>query len=121
MDVVVRGMDFPKDCLDCQLCLHTNKGIFCAGLHKYIGIICGKRQPECPLDPLYEHGRLIDADMLNYKTVQFYHEDLQRPGIRHNVVEDVDIHQAHTVLPPSNLQVRTGCSSIKDMAVQKGI
>lgn len=121
MDVVVRRMDFPKDCLGCRLCLHTNRGLFCAGLQKYIGIICGKRQPSCPLDPLYEHGRLIDADKLNYKTVQFYHKELQRSGVPHKVIEDVDIHQAPTVLPSSHLQVRNDCNSIIDIAKAKGI
>ena len=62
MSVIIRGMDMPENCWDCP-CSHD---LWCN--------VCGKdvshvteygneaRDEDCPLFPVPEHGRLIDAD-----------------------------------------------------------
>lgn len=46
-DLVFRGMEMPKSCMDCPL------------------VVCLNTKDDCPISPLPEgHGRLIDADAL---------------------------------------------------------
>lgn len=46
-DLVFRGMEMPKNCMDCPL------------------VVCLNTKDDCPIFPLQEgHGKLIDADEL---------------------------------------------------------
>lgn len=47
-DILIRGMEMPKNCMECPF------------------VICLNTKDNCPLVPLPEgHGRLIDADELD--------------------------------------------------------
>ena len=61
MSVVVKGMDVPKNCVDCYI---ENCGI-CRQTGKVMSMSWTSRLDRCPLVELPEHyGRLIDADAL---------------------------------------------------------
>lgn len=56
MVVLIRGMEMPKSCVDCNMPME-----WC---NKWIGVEDGKRSEDCPFVPVPPHGRLIDADAL---------------------------------------------------------
>ena len=61
MSVVVKGMETPKNCVDCYL---ERCGI-CIPTGKVMSMSWERRLDDCPLVELPEkHGRLIDADAL---------------------------------------------------------
>ena len=64
MSVLIKGMEMPKNCHSCPMCLMR----FCqAGdreLSKQETRPNAKRPEDCPLVELPPHGRLIDADAL---------------------------------------------------------
>lgn len=78
MSILIRGMEMPTSCCDCQLFKSNNSGqLFCKGKR----IAFGKEDAEwlpkttpnwCPLVHVPPHGRLIDADELaqQYVTAQ---------------------------------------------------
>lgn len=65
-DILIRGMEMPKDCIDCMF---TTIDYDMCILAKNDLMLCGGRPSWCPLVPLPEgHGRLIDADALKKRT-----------------------------------------------------
>lgn len=72
MGVYIRGMEMPKNCIKCKLCV------------SYKCVLTGeirwsdefdydsKRFEDCPLVPVPPHGRLIDADALITKDNKDY-------------------------------------------------
>lgn len=70
MSVIVKGMEMPKGCIDpdtsnvCPLVLH------CPAVKAAIAPAVGKRLKDCPLAEVpTPHGRLIDADALDFGKV----------------------------------------------------
>ena len=67
MGVYVKGMYMPPSCYFCPM---TNDGLYlCKANNPYQQLEddCEERRPDwCPLVPVPEHGRLIDADALRY-------------------------------------------------------
>ena len=74
-DIVIRGMEMPKTCVQCDLKTYDPEKIWNDNGVERIGVwVCKRtreiiwntqRGEECPLVPLPEkHGRLIDADAL---------------------------------------------------------
>ena len=70
MSVYIKGMEMPQGCDDCYFCgemgicsvlvaTHINSGV--VGEYRYSEF---ERPPFCPLIPVPDHGRLIDADAL---------------------------------------------------------
>ena len=70
MGVYIKGMKMPLGCDDCYFCgemgmcsvlvaTHINSGV--VGEYRYNAF---ERPPFCPLIPVPDHGRLIDADEL---------------------------------------------------------
>lgn len=61
MSVLVKGMEIPKSCRDCGI---EQEGFWCGALDGYQNTRCftNERREDCPLVPVPEHGRLIDAD-----------------------------------------------------------
>lgn len=51
--VYIKGMEMPKNCVDCRF----HKRFYCT-----ITDICTNTAQGCPLIPVPPHGRLIDAD-----------------------------------------------------------
>lgn len=74
MSILIKGMEMPS-CNDCPLA-----GDFKCDLMPSIPALCkeydiavqnGKRLDNCPLIELQPHGRLIDADALNYSNTDY--------------------------------------------------
>ena len=63
--IYLPNMETPKDCLKCPFCLFADGYWKCLvdGSHADFGGTC--RPSLCPLVPVPEHGRLIDADALD--------------------------------------------------------
>lgn len=65
MGVYIRGMEMPKNCMECPL--KTDYGT-CGYYSLYVEAghesDCEKRRDDCPLIELPPHGRLIDADAM---------------------------------------------------------
>ena len=76
MSVLIKGMDMPTSCDDCEFCKHAISGYdWCS-----IPMVNGRSKPLdepvikpdwCPLVHVPPHGRLIDADKLREA---MYHE-----------------------------------------------
>ena len=72
--ILIKGMEMPTSCYDCPLAMQDYTTLFgknfnrtrnsyaCVLTHK--AITSTKRNRFCPLVPVPEHGRLIDADAL---------------------------------------------------------
>lgn len=59
MDLLIKGMEMPKNCYSCWL------GHKCPKYEALLWNEIGKeRKADCPLIPVPPHGRLIDADKL---------------------------------------------------------
>ena len=62
MSVLIPGMEMPTSCDDCRL----NNGISCYAVLEYMedGVVgrTNDRPDWCPIVPVPDHGRLIDAD-----------------------------------------------------------
>ena len=65
MSVYIRGMEMPKDWYSCPF----SNGA--AGCKLQDNIVCAKvyKEHTCPLIPVPDHGRLIDADKLPWYLV----------------------------------------------------
>ena len=64
MGVYIKGMEMPTNCLGCRfLELSPEHGDFCV-LTKQVHFRFKNRPNDCPLVPVPDHGRLIDADAL---------------------------------------------------------
>ena len=67
MSVLIKGMEMPKSCHDCEMSalVDVSDGLAygCQALKEMI-FNARERLPNCPLVLVPEHGRLIDADAL---------------------------------------------------------
>ena len=75
MSVLIKGMEMPNKCMECACSGTYEDGLWVceieAELLTYTELEDGK--PEwCPLVPVPDHGRLIDADALTVQTNQHY-------------------------------------------------
>lgn len=61
MGVYIKGMEMPKSCAKCEL--FGEYGCPFIGAVGY-ALTKGKRNEDCPLVPVPDHGRLIDADAM---------------------------------------------------------
>lgn len=107
-DLIIKGMDMPKNCERCPI----REGTFCDIISKDIDRFYGgavRRDKDCPLVPVPPHGRLIDAGELR---AAMYHEayekdsDMQRWDsgcwIRYKMFETA-IEAAATVIEASEV------------------
>lgn len=92
--IYISGMEMPKNCRQCNLMIDCDgcEGYpcYCSVLGKEIGykedVHIDKRRDDCPLVPVPDHGRLIDADaletaMFNDPYQDFVHVLAQLPTI----------------------------------------
>ena len=63
MSILIKGMEMPKNCGDCRLCINPNfnQRPLCSAERKYFDDMRHK-QNFCPLIPVPDHGRLIDTE-----------------------------------------------------------
>ena len=103
-DIVIRGMEMPKTCVQCDLKTYDPEKIWNDNGVERIGVwVCKRtreiiwntqRGEECPLVPLPEgHGRLIDADGL--KTGLFVFDEITR----NYYINRKEIENAITIVP----------------------
>lgn len=80
MSVLIKGMEMPKSCRECEWCVHTIPGdkYICYRMKRAVIGVCETDIETvnvcCPLVPVPDHGRLIDADALMLK-IQDYIEE----------------------------------------------
>ena len=60
MSVIVKGMDMPKNCQECDL--YIEGACYAKGCRDYRSIMDTAKPDDCPLVELPPHGRLIDVD-----------------------------------------------------------
>lgn len=92
-DLIIRGMEMPKMCGLCKLCLDDSRicNGYCMFFHRRVNMM--ERDKNCPLVPLPAgHGRLIDADALMKKGFEL-DWSVQK------WVQEVDIMTAPTIVP----------------------
>ena len=64
MSILIKGMEMPPNCCQCPVNMEI-----CKRGYKYLlehPELYDKRANDCPLVPVPEHGRLIDADRLRH-------------------------------------------------------
>ena len=66
MSFLIKGMEMPKGCWDCDFAVKTfgRTDFYCAVLKKGISLSKTEREKDCSLVPVPPHGRLIDADKI---------------------------------------------------------
>ena len=94
MSVYIKGMEMPQNCYDCPFGADVDIGVGVAhgcNLLKDFAQFADERHDDCPLIPVPDHGRLIDADALkeNWCLTEFGNK----------VVEVVEIDGAPTIIP----------------------
>ena len=90
MSVIIKGMEMPKNCRECNFCSEINfEGylwfdFYCRAKDKEFDLDKNKDKPNwCPLVEIpTPHGRLIDADAIDYRN------DAMHDGRGNLVVED---------------------------------
>ena len=102
MSVLIRGMEMPTTCRDCRLSTFTNFDSmpFC---NITMNDIClndleTKRCDNCPLVPVPEHGRLIDADVLAEKHRELAYE-LRGANYDFHITACSWVNSAPTIIP----------------------
>ena len=85
MSVYIKGMEMPHDCDECKLCAFIPVGDYginrkCMPLNAKAEITI--RRTDCPLVPVPDHGRLIDADAVlrryDYELSRTYTDDFAK-------------------------------------------
>ena len=103
MSVLIKGMEMPGSCYYCPF---ADGSWGYSPPHKKRCLISGKdmpvderyvqkNQPVCPLVPVPPHGRLIDADKLDYSNTDL---------LGNHIVYMVDIEDAPTIIPASTAE-----------------
>ena len=98
--IYIPGMEMPRNCLACDWCAHTipADNYICYRLNRAVIGVAKEDVDEtvnacCPLIPVPEHGRLIDADALK--------ENWFITELGNKVVEVQEIDAAPTIIPAS--------------------
>lgn len=105
MSVLIEGMEMPRTCYDCKFRKRNGLELICPVLERSYKIadtqVLFFREKGCPLIEVPEpHGRLIDADALNY--TMLYKENWMRgTGVEAPAVWRKDIDAAPTIIPAS--------------------
>lgn len=83
-DVLVRGMEMPKTCGECNYCHYLcgyYSGYYCRATNQSFRISADveiEKPHGCPLVEILPHGRLIDADELMIEVMDSDLDHLQR-------------------------------------------
>ncbi len=117
MGVYIKGMEMPRNCLECDWCVHTipADNYICYRLNRAVIGVAKEDVNEtvnacCPISPVQSHGRLIDADELKalvYANIALFDSAPGRMGADQKLVrawlasmaEDID--DAPTIIPAS--------------------
>lgn len=94
-DILIKGMEMPTSCEDCSIKSWDCEGYVCP--FSGIDTLNIGRQRDCPLAPVPEHGRLIDADVLMEDVRQFIKENMLSRDDARELLEIID--DAPTIIP----------------------
>lgn len=107
MGVYIKGMEMPTSCQKCPFLDYEEGFCFASGakgksgwyeftLHP--GEIKDRRHDDCPLIPVPPHGRLIDADALDY-TMLYKENWMSGTGVEAPAIWRKDVENAPTIIP----------------------
>ena len=96
MSILINGMEMPASCWVCSFCRHfdePNQGFFCLILEEKVDYESSSlyTKDNCPLIPVPNHGRLIDADKIPF----LESED----GCQDDYAFRYDINEMPTIIP----------------------
>ena len=91
MSILIKGVEMPKNCEECAIKSWDTEDYVCP--FSGVSTLCISRQADCPLIPVPPHGRLIDADKIEY--VQSENGHLDDCAYRY------DINEMPTIIPAS--------------------
>lgn len=62
-DVLIKGMEMPESCYQCNFCVNVMDGedVICTALEKGIIALMAERQEDCPLIEVPENGKDINV------------------------------------------------------------
>ena len=105
MSVLIKGMKMPQNCMLCPFCVEEAdpaNGEMCMVTGTLMPPCTRERLDNCPLVPVPEHGRLIDADKLindgEYHEVPIFDTDGSWDD-NIKCIEVDDIVNAPTIIP----------------------
>ena len=77
MSILIKGMEMPKMCGICMCYNADDDGPYCFLSSDIKGVSFYAKPKTCPLVPVPEHGRLIDADALTdaLEETDWYHQN----------------------------------------------
>ena len=90
MGVYIKGMEMPKACVVCPCACEFDGSCHITGYKPTFAEWYEDGVKDCPLVPVSPHGRLIDADALNYSNTDY---------CGNHLVYLVDIDDAPTIIP----------------------
>ena len=95
MSVYIHGMEMPKACVyrengHFMTCPLYDIDGYCGALEREAKHDLETKLCDCPLVPVPDHGRLIDADKLDYSNTDL---------LGNHIVYMVDIEDAPTIIP----------------------
>ena len=102
MDILIKGMEMPKHCIDCPFMV-SRDGDDCILQSDDANASFGnweQMKAGCPLAPVPPHGRLIDADALR----AFAYQRQKETGIA-CCVDALDISLAPTIIPAEDGEI----------------
>ena len=95
MSILIPGMEMPKRCKGCQFAgfggIRSELSV-CMFTGESQSILSHERMSKCPLIHVPPHGRLIDADKLDYSKTDLLGD---------HIVYMVDIEDTPTIIPAS--------------------
>lgn len=94
MDVIIKDMDMPKNCWSCPMIRVMAGKEYCG---KTLSDIKDNtiKLPNCPLIEISTpHGRLIDADTLEYELCEFGHYKVDKTEIDSSeTIIEAEVHE----------------------------
>ena len=100
MSILINGMEMPNNCPSCPFLVKNwyDAEFRCLVRKEYVKVNLNTGfDDDCPLVSVPMHGRLIDADAINY--TMLYKEDwMNRAGVEAPAVWKKDIDAAPTVI-----------------------
>lgn len=98
--IYIKGMKMPYRCCECKLKYWDGEEDVCP----FVGVIASiGRHDDCPLVPVPDHGRLIDADALENVISQNIYDYWNGGEGGYYLAEDAigDVRIAPTIIPAS--------------------
>lgn len=99
MSILIKGIEMPPSCWECWF---QDCGNCVLNKHKVVDkcILEGRRDEDCPLIPVLDHGRLIDADAYEALIRGLGNREYRREhGTICDAIKFLHPHYAPTIIP----------------------